>query len=138
MCVQTNVRKTSDKLLQKHMDIAASIQLVLEEIVLLLAKNLRKEYGIKNLCLAGGVALICVANGKILKNGYFKNLWIQPAAGDAGGSIGAALAIYYEHFKKKRFINSKKDSMKNSYLGPAFSNIFIKKFCLTEVEDFFY
>ena len=125
---QTNVRKTSDKLLQKHMDIAASIQLVLEEIVLLLAKNLRKEYGVKNLCLAGGVALNCVANGKILKNGYFKNLWIQPAAGDAGGSIGAALAIYYEHFKKKRFINSNKDSMKNSYLGPAFSNIFIKKF----------
>ena len=125
---QMNVRKTSDKLLQKHMDIAASIQLVLEEIVLLLVKNLRKEYGVKNLCLAGGVALNCVANGKILKNGYFKNLWIQPAAGDAGGSIGAALAIYYEHFKKKRFINSKKDSMKNSYLGPAFSNIFIKKF----------
>ena len=69
---QMNVRKTSDKLLQKHMDIAASIQLVLEEIVLLLVKNLRKEYGVKNLCLAGGVALNCVANGKILKNGYFK------------------------------------------------------------------
>ena len=122
------VRKGNDKLLQKHMDIAASIQLVLEEIVLLLTKNLRKEYGIKNLCLAGGVALNCVANGKILKNGYFKNLWIQPAAGDAGGSLGAALAIYYEHFKKKRFISSKNDSMKSSYLGPAFSNLFIKKF----------
>ena len=122
------VRKGNDKLLQKHMDIAASIQLVLEEIVLLLTKNLRKEYGIKNLCLAGGVALNCVANGKILKNGYFKNLWIQPAAGDAGGSLGAALAIYYEYFKKKRFISSKNDSMKSSYLGPAFSNLFIKKF----------
>ena len=125
---QMEVRKASDKLLQKHMDIAASIQLVLEEIILLLTKNLRKEYGKKYLCLAGGVALNCVANGKILKKKYFKDLWIQPAAGDAGGSIGAALAIYYEHFKKKRFINSKKDSMKNSYLGPAFSNLFIKKF----------
>ena len=125
---QMEVRKASDKLLQKHMDIAASIQLVLEEIILLLTKNLRKEYGKKDLCLAGGVALNCVANGKILKKKYFKNLWVQPAAGDAGGSVGAALAIYYEHFKKKRFINSKKDSMKNSYLGPAFSNLFIKKF----------
>ena len=125
---QMEVRKASDKLLQKHMDIAASIQLVLEEIILLLTKNLRKEYGKKNLCLAGGVALNCVANGKILKKKYFKNLWIQPAAGDAGGSIGAALAIYYEHFKKKRFVNSKKDSMRNSYLGPEFSNLFIKKF----------
>ena len=122
------VRKDNETLLQKHMDIAASIQLVLEEVVLLLTKNLHREYGIKNLCLAGGVALNCVANGKILKNGYFEDLWIQPAAGDAGGSLGAALIIYYEHFKKKRIINSKKDSMHNSYLGPTFSNSFIKQF----------
>ena len=121
-------RRGNDKLLQKHMDIAASIQLVLEEIILLLAKNLQKEYRLKNLCLAGGVALNCVANGKILKKGYFKNLWIQPAAGDAGGSLGAALAIYYDHFKKKRIINSKKDSMKSSYLGPEFNNLYIKNF----------
>ena len=123
------IRKENDEILQKHMDIAASIQSVLEEIVLLLTKSLSKEYKTENLCLAGGVALNCVANGKILKNGYFKNLWIQPAAGDAGGSLGAALAIYFEHYKKKRFINAKNnDSMKNSYLGPDFSNIFIKKF----------
>jgi len=121
-------RRGNDKLLQKHMDIAASIQLVLEEIILLLVKNLQKEYGLKNLCLAGGVALNCVANGRILKKGYFKNLWIQPAAGDAGGSLGAALAIYYDHFKKKRIINSKKDSMKSSYLGPEFNNLYIKNF----------
>ena len=121
------VRKGNDKLLQKHMDVAASIQLVLEEIILLLTKNLSKEYGVKNLCLAGGVALNCVANGKIIKSGYFKDLWIQPAAGDAGGSLGAALAIYYEHFKKERYVK-KQDSMKNSYLGPEFNNLLIKEF----------
>ena len=121
------VRKSNDVLLQKHMDIAASIQIVLEEIVLLLAENLRKEYKLDNLCLAGGVALNCVANGKILRKRYFKNLWIQPAAGDAGGSLGAALIIYYEHFKKKRTLTTK-DSMNNSYLGPEFSNKDIKKF----------
>jgi len=122
-----NERKNNESLNQKHMDIAASIQLVLEEIILLITKNLYNEYGNKNLCLAGGVALNCVANGKILKQKLFKNLWIQPAAGDAGGSLGAALAIYYEYFKKKR-ITKKNDSMKNSYLGPSFSNIEIKKF----------
>ena len=122
-----NERKNNESLKQKHMDIAASIQLVLEEIILLITKNLYNEYGNKNLCLAGGVALNCVANGKILKQKLFKNLWIQPAAGDAGGSLGAALAIYYEYFKKKR-ITKKNDSMKNSYLGPSFSNIEIKKF----------
>ncbi|PPR35066.1 MAG: Decarbamoylnovobiocin carbamoyltransferase [Alphaproteobacteria bacterium MarineAlpha6_Bin4] len=122
------VRKETDKLSQKHMDIASSIQSVLEEVVLLLTKNLRSEYGIENLCLAGGVALNCVANGKILNKSYFKNLWIQPAAGDAGGALGAALAIYYEYFKKKRRINYKTDLMQNSYLGPSYSNSEIKKF----------
>tara|TARA_B100000029_G_scaffold54746_1_gene49677 strand:- start:7000 stop:8787 length:1788 start_codon:yes stop_codon:yes gene_type:complete len=122
-----NVRKDNEKLTKKHMDIAASIQKVLEEIVLKLATNLRKEYKIDNLCLAGGVALNCVANGKILKNKIFKKIWIQPAAGDAGGSLGSALAIYYEHFKKKRIINSN-DSMKNSYLGPEYNNLYVKDF----------
>ena len=122
-----NVRKDNEKLTKKHMDIAASIQKVLEEIVLKLATNLHKEYKIDNLCLAGGVALNCVANGKILKNKIFKKIWIQPAAGDAGGSLGSALAIYYEHFKKKRIINSN-DSMKNSYLGPEYNNLYVKDF----------
>tara|TARA_B100000700_G_scaffold328337_1_gene445841 strand:- start:1678 stop:3471 length:1794 start_codon:yes stop_codon:yes gene_type:complete len=123
-----NVRKVNDNLLQKHMDIAASIQLVLEDIIFLITKNLSKSYGVNNLCLAGGVALNCVANGKILKNKIFKNIWIQPAAGDAGGALGAALIIFYEHFKKKRILNLKKDSMKNSYLGPSYSNNEIKEF----------
>ena len=123
-----NVRKVNDNLLQKHMDIAASIQLVLEDIIFLITKNLSKSYGVNNLCLAGGVALNCVANGKILKNKIFKNIWIQPAAGDAGGALGAALIIFYEHFKKKRILNLKKDSMKNSYLGPSYSNDEIKEF----------
>ena len=123
-----NVRKVNDNLLQKHMDIAASIQLVLEDIIFLITKNLSKSYGVNNLCLAGGVALNCVANGKILKNKIFKNIWIKPAAGDAGGALGAALIIFYEHFKKKRILNLKKDSMKNSYLGPSYSNNEIKEF----------
>ena len=123
-----NVRKVNDNLLQKHMDIAASIQLVLEDIIFLITKNLSKSYGVNNLCLAGGVALNCVANGKILKNKIFKNIWIQPAAGDAGGALGAALIIFYEHLKKKRILNLKKDSMKNSYLGPSYSNNEIKEF----------
>ena len=125
---KANVRKEKDNLEQKHMDIAASVQSVIEDVILSLTKNIFKEYGIKNLCLAGGVALNCVANGKILKQGYFKNLWIQPAAGDAGGSLGSALAIYYEYFKKKRIINVKKDLMRNAYLGPHFDNYYIKKF----------
>ena len=90
--------------------------------------EVEKEFGFNNLCLAGGVALNCVANGKILKNKIFKNIWIQPAAGDAGGALGAALIIFYEHFKKKRILNLKKDSMKNSYLGPSYSNNEIKEF----------
>ncbi len=108
----------TEKLTQFHMDIAASIQGVTEEIVLRITKSLIKEYKIKNLCLAGGVALNCVANGKILKNKIFENIWIQPAAGDAGGSLGAALAYWYHELKKPRRIF--KDQMKGSYLGPSF------------------
>jgi len=110
----------TEQLTQFHMDIAASIQLVTEEIVLKLAKSISKEFNIKNLCLAGGVALNCVANGKILKNKIFDNIWIQPAAGDAGGSLGAALAYWYKELGKERKIFI--DQMKGSYLGPSFND----------------
>ena len=114
-----------DKITQFHMDIAASIQKVTEDIMIKICKSLRKEYNISNLCLAGGVALNCVANGKILKDKIFENIWIQPAAGDAGGSLGAALAFWHLELKKERQIE-KIDSMKGSYLGPNYSNEAIK------------
>jgi len=109
-----------------HMDIAASIQKVTEEIMLKLAKSIRKEYNIKNLCLAGGVALNCVANGKILQEKIFDNIWIQPAAGDAGGSLGSALALWYVEHRNKRIVNSN-DDMNGSYLGGEFSQNEIEK-----------
>ncbi len=115
----------TEKLTEFHMDIASSIQAATEEIILKLTKNISNEYKIDNLCLAGGVALNCVANGKILKNNIFKDIWIQPAAGDAGGSLGAALAYWHEELKMPR--NEFKDRMKGSYLGPKFSNEIIKK-----------
>ncbi len=110
----------NEKITQFHMDIAASIQKVTEEIMIKLAKSIRKEYGVKNLCLAGGVALNCVANGKILKEKIFDNIWIQPAAGDAGGSLGAALALWHIEQKNQRNIKTA-DDMKGSYLGTEFS-----------------
>jgi len=110
----------NEKLTQFHMDIAASIQKVTEEIMIKLTKSIRKEYGIKNLCLAGGVALNCVANGKILKENIFENIWIQPAAGDAGGSLGAALALWHIEQNNERKVNPS-DSMQGSYLGPEYS-----------------
>ncbi len=116
----------NEKLTQFHMDIAASIQKVTEEIMISLAKSIRKEYGIKNLCLAGGVALNCVANGKILQEKIFDNIWIQPAAGDAGGSLGAALALWHIEQKNIRIVNSN-DSMQGSYLGSEFSQGEIEK-----------
>ena len=116
----------NEKISQFHMDIAASIQKVTEEIMIKLLKNIRKEYNIQNLCLAGGVALNCVANGKILKEKIFKNIWIQPAAGDAGGSLGAALALWYIEHGNTRNISSE-DSMKGSYLGTEFSQEQIEK-----------
>ncbi len=115
-----------EQITQFHMDIAASIQKVTEEIMINLAKSIQKEYGIKNLCLAGGVALNCVANGKILKEKIFDNIWIQPAAGDAGGSLGAALALWYIDQGNKRSVNPK-DDMKGSYLGTEFSQDEIEK-----------
>ncbi len=107
-----------DLLTDFHMDLAASIQAAVEEIILKLTKNISEEYKIRNLCLAGGVALNCVANGKIFKEKIFDNIWIQPAAGDAGGSIGAALAFWYRDLAKPR--NTFKDGMKGAYLGPKF------------------
>ncbi|MFL2886656.1 MAG: carbamoyltransferase [Candidatus Pelagibacter sp.] len=115
-----------EKLDQFYMDIAASIQNVIEEIMLKLIKSLKNEYEIDNLCLAGGVALNCVANGKIVEKKIFKNIWIQPAAGDAGGALGAALAIWYIKLKKNRIINSN-DDMKGSYLGPEYSQEIIEE-----------
>lgn len=112
-------RKPESPLTQKHMDIAASLQRALEEILLRMTKNLYQTYQIPNLCLAGGVALNCVANGKILKQSGFKKIWVQPSAGDAGGALGAALATYYLHHKKPRYVD-KSDSMKGSYLGPSY------------------
>jgi len=109
----------NEKITQFHMDIAASIQIVTEEIMINLAKSIREEYGIENLCLAGGVALNCVANGKILKEKIFDNIWIQPAAGDAGGSLGAALALCHIDQGNKRLVNTN-DDMKGSYLGTEF------------------
>jgi carbamoyltransferase len=116
----------NEKITQFHMNIAASIQKVTEEVMINLAKSIRKEYGIGNLCLAGGVALNCVANGKILKEKIFDNIWIQPAAGDAGGSLGAALALWHIDQGNKRSVNLN-DDMKGSYLGPEFNQDEIEK-----------
>ena len=108
-----------NKITQFHMDIAASIQKVTEDVMLTLASSLRKEFNIPNLCLAGGVALNCVANGKILEKKIFDKIWIQPASGDAGGSLGAALAFWYIEQNKERKI-SNTDDMQGSYLGPQY------------------
>ena len=114
-----------EEITQFHMDIASSIQKVTENIVLKICKSLKNEYKIDNLCLAGGVALNCVANGNIYKEKIFKNIWVQPAAGDAGGALGAALAYYHLQKKNKRNINAL-DDMKGSYLGPEFDDEQIK------------
>ncbi|HEV2446338.1 MAG TPA: carbamoyltransferase N-terminal domain-containing protein, partial [Candidatus Sulfopaludibacter sp.] len=113
-------RRADELLTQKHMDLAASIQTVLEEVVLRMTRSLARETGAKNLCLAGGVALNCVANGKILRDGKFERIWIQPAAGDAGGALGAALAAYHLFKAQPRRINACGDQMRGSYLGPEF------------------
>ena len=115
-------RSPEAQLTQEHMDIAASIQKVIEMAVLRLTRSLIKESGEKNLCLAGGVALNCVANGKILREGNQESLWIQPASGDSGGAIGAALAAHYLHLDQPRKSVGSGDSMKGGYLGPEFSD----------------
>ena len=119
-------RRPEGELTQKDMDIAASIQVVTETVVLRLAETLRKETGEKNLCLAGGVALNCVANGRILREGKYQNIWIQPAAGDAGGAIGAASIVWHQWAEKDRLVNGS-DKMQGSFLGPSFAAVEVKK-----------
>jgi carbamoyltransferase len=120
-------RKPEDRLTQREMDLAASIQAVTEEAVLRLARAAAKETGMENLCLAGGVALNCVANGKLLRDGSFRKLWIQPAAGDAGGALGAALAGYYMYQGRPRDADGGQDAMQGSYLGPSFAQADIER-----------
>ena len=121
------VRKPdTDKLTQFHMDIAASVQAVTEEVVLTMTRSLAKEYSIPNLCMAGGVALNCVANGKILRDKAFKDIWIQPASGDAGGALGSALAVWHKELNNPRVVNPN-DAMQGSYLGPSYEQASIKK-----------
>jgi carbamoyltransferase len=117
---EDRARKPEEPLTQRHMDLAASIQAVLEEVVLRMTRSLARETGIRNLCLAGGVALNCVANGKVLRDGSFERIWIQPAAGDAGGALGAALAACHLYKGQERHVNGCGDSMKGAYLGPSF------------------
>jgi carbamoyltransferase len=113
-------RTSEDQITQREMDLAASVQAVTEEVMLKMTESLAKEYGIKNLCLAGGVALNCVANGKVIRAGNFDNVWVQPAAGDAGGALGAALAAHYIEKKQPRTVGANMDAMKGSYLGPEY------------------
>ena len=115
-------RKSETNLTQREMDLAASIQKVTEEIIIKLSKDIAKETREKNLCLAGGVALNCVANGILLREKIFDNIWIQPAAGDAGGALGAALSAWHQHYKKERSASKERDAMKGAYLGPEFSD----------------
>lgn len=121
-------RKPESKLTQKDMDLAASIQEVTEDIVLKMTKHVKKETGENNLCLAGGVALNCVANGKILKENIFDKIWIQPAAGDAGGALGAALAVWYMYLNNERIADEKNDTMQGAYLGSSYDNTYLKNF----------
>jgi len=115
-------RKPESAFTQKHMDIAASVQAVTEEIVLAMAEHIRRETGAKNICLSGGVALNCVANGKLLKKKIFENIWIQPAAGDAGSALGAALYVWHQYLKNERPADDARDAMKGTYLGPSFTD----------------
>jgi carbamoyltransferase len=115
-------RKPESPLTQREMDLACSVQEVTEEVVLRLARTLHRETGARNLCLAGGVALNCVANGRILREGPFENLWVQPAAGDAGGALGAAYAAWHLLDDRPRQVRAGKDAMRGAYLGPAFGN----------------
>ncbi len=121
-------RRPESRLTQREMDIAASVQVVTEEIVLRMARHVQRETGMENLCLAGGVALNCVANGRLLREGPFKRLWVQPAAGDAGGAVGVALAIEHKVLGNPRYQRCAGDGMKGSYLGPAFSDDEIARF----------
>jgi carbamoyltransferase len=120
-------RKPEQLLTQRHMDLAASVQAVLEEVILRMTCSLAQQTGSRNLCLAGGVALNCVANGKVLRTGRFDQLWVQPASGDAGGAVGAALAAYHIEKSKPRNLNGSLDGMKGGYLGPCFEQEDVEK-----------
>jgi carbamoyltransferase len=129
-------RKAESQLTQREMDLARSVQEVTEEAMLRMARHVRRETGERNLCLAGGVALNCVGNGRILREGPFENIWIQPAAGDAGGSVGAALSVWYQYLGSERRVEDVcgaggADGMRGSYLGPEFTNDEIEEFLLT-------
>lgn len=129
-------REPESQLTQREMDLARSVQDVTEEVILRMARHIRSESGEKNLCLAGGVALNCVANGKILQEKIFDNIWIQPAAGDDGGALGSALYTWYKHLKKPRLVNGKKDFQKGSYLGPSFTDKEIEAYLKREEIPF--
>jgi carbamoyltransferase len=134
-------RKPETKLTQRDMDLARSVQEVTEEVMLRMVRHIREETGQKNLCLAGGVALNCVGNGKILREGPFENIWIQPAAGDAGGALGAALFVWYQYLNNARIAEGNKDFQFGSYLGPEFKNGYIADYLqrnnisYTEISD---
>ena len=121
-------RKPESKLTQRDMDLARSIQEVTEEVMLRLVRSLHRETGAENLCLAGGVALNCVGNGRILREGPFKGLWIQPSAGDAGGAIGAALTAWHQLENQPRRVDGSRDRMRGSFLGPSYTNEEIETF----------
>jgi carbamoyltransferase len=129
-------RRTQELLTQRHMDLAASIQAVTEEVVLRLTRALAADTGMKNLCLAGGVALNCVANGVVLRDGHFDDIWIQPAAGDAGGALGAALATFHHHKGMPRTVTNDRDGMQGAYLGPSFSQEEIERRLATVGANF--
>lgn len=121
-------RKPESLLTQRDMDLARSVQEVTEEVMLRMSRHIYKETRQKNLCLAGGVALNCVGNGRVLREGPFENIWIQPSAGDAGGALGAALFVWYQYLENKRIADQKKDFQHGSYLGPEFKNSYISDF----------
>ena len=121
-------RKPESRLTQRDMDLARSVQDVTEEVMLRMARHVHRESGSKNLCLAGGVALNCVGNGRILREAPFENIWIQPAAGDAGGALGAALFVWYQYLGNSRVTDGAKDFQQGSYLGPCFNNGYISQY----------
>ena len=129
-------RVPESKLTQKEMDLARSVQVVCEEIMLRMARTAHKKTGLTDLCLAGGVALNCVGNGRLLREGPFKSLWIQPAAGDAGGALGIAQLIHYRHFGRPRTVTPGRDAMKGAYLGPEFTPAQIEEFLRSVGADY--
>lgn len=120
-------RRPEQPLTRRHMDLAASVQAVTEQVILKMTRSLARQSGLENLCLAGGVALNCVANGKVLRDGAFRNIWVQPAAGDAGGALGAALAAYHQHLGHPRTVPVGGDAMRGSYLGPDYDQAEIER-----------